>query len=115
MWIADNHVPMPKAGEPQRTLMEERALREEAQRAVSQPIIASDWHDKSDNADHLLGGGSTITSGIRKESTRCGRAEPTPESKDPTRQRPQEGTERESSTSRARTAPKTSPRGSGRW
>lgn len=35
MWIADNHVPMPKAGEPQRTLMEERALRAEAQRAVS--------------------------------------------------------------------------------
>lgn len=34
-WIQDNHVAFPKAGEPELTLMEEKALREEAERAVS--------------------------------------------------------------------------------
>lgn len=36
-WIRDNHVPFPRAGEPELTLMEEKALREEAERAVSPP------------------------------------------------------------------------------
>lgn len=36
-WIRDNHVPFPRAGEPELTLMEEKALREEAERAVSLP------------------------------------------------------------------------------
>jgi hypothetical protein len=35
-WIRENHVPFPKAGEPELTLMEEKALREEAERAVCQ-------------------------------------------------------------------------------
>lgn len=34
-WITDNHIPLPKPGEPEPTLMEEMAQREEAQRAVS--------------------------------------------------------------------------------
>lgn len=34
-WIIDNHVPLPGSGGPQLTLMEEKALREEAERAVS--------------------------------------------------------------------------------
>jgi hypothetical protein len=33
-WIRNNHVPFPRAGEPELTLMEEKALREEAERAV---------------------------------------------------------------------------------
>jgi len=35
-WIRNNHVPFPRAGEPELTLMEEKALREEAERAVGQ-------------------------------------------------------------------------------
>ena len=34
-WISANHVPLPKPGEREPTLMEEMAQREEAQRAVS--------------------------------------------------------------------------------
>lgn len=34
-WITENHIPLPKPGEPEPTLMEEMAQREEAQRAVS--------------------------------------------------------------------------------
>jgi len=43
-WIRDNHVPFPKAGEPELTLMEEKALREEAERAVGQvePLLVND-------------------------------------------------------------------------
>lgn len=35
-WITDNHIRLPKPGEPEPTLMEEMAQREEAQRAVEQ-------------------------------------------------------------------------------
>jgi len=43
-WIRNNHVPFPKAGEPELTLMEEKALREEAERAVGQvyPLLVND-------------------------------------------------------------------------
>lgn len=34
-WITENHIALPKPGEPEPTLMEEMAQREEAQRAVS--------------------------------------------------------------------------------
>jgi len=43
-WISINHVPFPKAGELELTLMEEKALREEAERAVGQlhPLLVKD-------------------------------------------------------------------------
>lgn len=34
LWMDKHHVPLPKPGEPEPTLMEEMAIREEAQRAV---------------------------------------------------------------------------------
>jgi hypothetical protein len=42
-WIRNNHVPFPRAGEPELTLMEEKALREEAERAVGQvyPLLVN--------------------------------------------------------------------------
>lgn len=41
-WMDENHVPLPKPGEPEPTLMEEMALREEAQRAVRRRVHVLD-------------------------------------------------------------------------
>jgi hypothetical protein len=45
-WIIDNHVPLPGSGGPQLTLMEEKALREEAERAVSHASTRYDLADR---------------------------------------------------------------------